>query len=342
MKNATRGDNSRSRTFRLVFLLLLSVLGLFLIQAAYELLLGDNFHVVVPGEVYRSAQPAPSELRRWTDRYGLRTVVNLRGESSREFHDAQQAVVAELGLEMTDVKFSAMHHPPRPELLRLIEALETAPKPILLHCKRGADRTGVASVLAAMAIGGQDYATARGQLSWQFGHIDGDTDKIAGLLHRYEQFCRDAGTDTGGWEQFRNWATEHYHPHYYLVEIDVPDRISAQPGRRVKVPVTVTNRSAQTIPAGDGERLFAVVAFLGSSIDDSPDEVLGPRAGLPERDLEPGDSLRLEVALTAPSLEGEYPVRFDVVEEHRTWFARQGSPMAECELTVSHDANQNR
>ncbi|MFP3936945.1 MAG: fused DSP-PTPase phosphatase/NAD kinase-like protein [Phycisphaerae bacterium] len=314
--------------------------GLFVVQGVYELTLGDNFHAIVPGLAYRCAQPGPSQLRRWTERYGLRTVINLRGKSSRDFYAAERAAAEELGLRMVDVRLSAMGHPPRPQLMRLIEALENSPRPVLLHCRAGADRTGLAAVLAAMAIGGQDYATAREQLSWQYGHIDDHTDRIAGLLHRYERFCSEAGIDTGGWEQFRRWASEEYHPHYYLVEIETPERLSAAPGRRITVPLTVTNRSCEAIPAGDDERLFAVAAFLGSSIDDMPDDVLSPRAWLPQRDIRPGESVRLEVLVDAPRREGEYTVRFDMVEEHETWFARQGSPMGQCELSVSADANR--
>ena len=46
---------------------------------------------VLPGEVYRSAQPNPRLLRRWKEAYGIRTVVNLRGESSRPFFAAAVA-----------------------------------------------------------------------------------------------------------------------------------------------------------------------------------------------------------------------------------------------------------
>src|ERR671922_1591104 len=40
---------------------------------------GPNFHAVVPGAVYRCAQPSGPRLERWVRRYGIRTVVNLRG-----------------------------------------------------------------------------------------------------------------------------------------------------------------------------------------------------------------------------------------------------------------------
>jgi protein tyrosine phosphatase (PTP) superfamily phosphohydrolase (DUF442 family) len=316
--------------------------AMFVLHAAYALALGDNFHAVVPGALYRSAQPSPGELRRWTSRYGIKTVINLRGRSSRGFYGAERTVADELGLTMVDVRLSAVHQPPVPQLRRLIHALETVPRPILLHCRRGADRTGVAGVLAAMAVGGQDYATARRQLSWRFGHLDGGAETIAGLLTRYERWCEQNGRDTAGWQQFRQWALSEYHPYYYRVHIDVPERLTCLSGDKLDVPVLLSNRSQQTIPAADPDHEFAVVAFLGSTIDDRADRVLGPRAAMPRRDIAPGESAELRVRLRAPRQPGRYLVRFDAVEEHRTWFARQGSPMAECDLTVRRPPRTKR
>lgn len=43
-----------------------------------------NFHAVIPGEVYRSAQPLGAALARYRNEYGIRTVLNLRGSNERE------------------------------------------------------------------------------------------------------------------------------------------------------------------------------------------------------------------------------------------------------------------
>src|SRR5690606_10987191 len=51
--------------------------------AAY-LYLTVNFSVVVPGELYRSAQPSPQELDYFKARYGIRSVLNLRGAKKNE------------------------------------------------------------------------------------------------------------------------------------------------------------------------------------------------------------------------------------------------------------------
>src|SRR5688572_16573499 len=41
--------------------------------------LGRNFHAIVPGRAYRSAQPTAADLEWAVRAHGIRTVVNLRG-----------------------------------------------------------------------------------------------------------------------------------------------------------------------------------------------------------------------------------------------------------------------
>lgn len=293
-----------------------------------------NFHTVVEGQVYRSAQPSPEQLERWVKEYGLRTVINLRAEGFKE-HDAEKAAAKKAGVVHIDIRLTAGALPTRIWLRRLIQSIETARRPMLIHCKAGADRTGVASVLAAMAIGGKTYDQAKGELSIWYLHVDDDPRHIAGLLQEYEEYCRTGGTGTGGWQQFRQWALTVYYPSYYHVQIDSPTEAAARPGEVIPVELTVTNRSVRTIPAGDPAKSFVTAAFAGSSKEDSPDLEYGPRTPLPKRDIAPGESVKVVQRVTAPQAPGVHLVRFDLVEENETWFGRQGSDVATCALTVA-------
>ena len=49
-----------------------------------------------------------------------------------------------------DFPISATKRPTRRELLVLIDTLRSCPYPLLIHCKSGADRTGLASALYLM------------------------------------------------------------------------------------------------------------------------------------------------------------------------------------------------
>lgn len=171
-----------------------------------------NFRTVVAGQVYRSAQPSYDDLVGWKREYGLKTVINLRGvrwEEDSPIRRGREAV-KKVGLNLIDISLSSAIRP-SPDLLReLIDAIETAPRPILIHCQSGVNRSGAASVLAAMAVGGFSYTEARKQLSARYLHFDNSPDRIVGLFLRYEAYCRDKGLGTGGWEQFKQWALTEY------------------------------------------------------------------------------------------------------------------------------------
>ena len=298
-----------------------------------------NFHVVVPGKVYRSAQPSPQRLRDWAREHKINTVINLRGDSSRSFMDAERAVTRELGIDLITIRLSAVNLPTRPWLLKLIDALETARTPILLHCRDGADRSGVASVLAAMALGNEPLDEAWDELSWKYMHFDESPDHIAGLIQRFDAWRRQDPARKGTWEEFKHWAAEVYRPHYYYVVFDTPETLTLAPGERRTIPVTITNQSRETLPLGDGGREFAVKAFLGSTVDDVHGRAMGPWQKIRRADLPHGESMTVRYSIWAPKTPGRYDVRLDMVEKGETWFARQGSPMGRIRLIVNPPAH---
>jgi protein tyrosine/serine phosphatase len=134
--------------------------------------LSGNFHAVDPGIVYRAAQPEPEDLRRWAKVYGLRSVLNLRGASPHaDWYRAEKATTEDLGLVLANFSLSASHNPGPARVAELVALLRDLPKPVLIHCQSGADRTGLAAALYLGAVAGRDAATAEGQLSYAFGHV---------------------------------------------------------------------------------------------------------------------------------------------------------------------------
>jgi protein tyrosine/serine phosphatase len=167
-----------------------------------------RFDTVVPGQVYRSGQPTPAHLREWTRRYGLRTVINLRGaDAEREAYLLERNACREMGLTLIDIEWSALRQPGREAVRALLDALDSAERPILIHCAHGVDRSGVASAIAAMRIGGADYETARRQIGSKYARLDADAPGVVGLLRRYEEACRARGRDPGAWSDFEAWLS---------------------------------------------------------------------------------------------------------------------------------------
>jgi protein tyrosine/serine phosphatase len=131
-----------------------------------------NFHVVVDGELYRSAQVKGDQLAEYTQQVGLKSVLNLRGASPRSsWYQDEMAESARLGLVHADFELSASRMVTNEEATQLIALMRTLPKPLLIHCKHGSDRTGLLSALYLAAVKGQDEETAEKQLSLYFGHF---------------------------------------------------------------------------------------------------------------------------------------------------------------------------
>ena len=294
---------------------------------------GRNFEAVVAGQVYRAAQPSAAQLEQWSKRYGIRTDINLRGQGFHDF-DAEQATAERLGMKFVPLRFEVRRPPTVPMMHRLIDALDNAPRPILLHCRAGVDRSGMASVLAAMAVGNLDYRTARQQLSiwsWRPNSAAGHVDNV---FDDYDQYCTQHRLAPGGWTQFRQWAMQEYHPSYYRVRLELVPALAVAPGQAATVDVRVTNTSIRRIPLSDPARRFQLGVFRGDTVDTYPEEIFG-MVDLPRHDLEPGQSIQLTLPFTAPPAAGVYDLSVDLVEHDRTWFGRQGSPVSRLRVTVA-------
>jgi protein tyrosine/serine phosphatase len=131
-----------------------------------------NFHTVLEGELYRSSQVTGSQLADYTQKVGLKSVLNLRGASPRsDWYRAEIAESARLGLVHADFELSASREVTNDEAAQLIALMRSLPKPLLIHCKHGSDRTGLLSALYLAAIKGEDAEIADQQLSIYFGHF---------------------------------------------------------------------------------------------------------------------------------------------------------------------------
>ena len=129
-----------------------------------------NFGTVIPGKLYRGNHPTPARLRRLHDRYGLRTLINLRGKRDCGSDALSRDAAARLGMVHVDMGFESRGAPQRDRVLRFFDIYQTLEFPALMHCKSGADRTGLAGGLAVLFEGGT-AADAMAQLSLRFGHF---------------------------------------------------------------------------------------------------------------------------------------------------------------------------
>jgi protein tyrosine/serine phosphatase len=163
-----------SRAARLLRFIGTSTLAVMLPMGVYlgVLQLTGNFHPVIAATLYRSAQPSAAEIKQYYTKYGIRTIVNLRGENDgARWYAAEVDEARRLGITLIDFKMSAGRQLTQDRAAKLIDTLKHAEKPILIHCKGGADRSGLASALYLAAAAKQGERAAESQISIRYGHI---------------------------------------------------------------------------------------------------------------------------------------------------------------------------
>ncbi|KKQ33335.1 MAG: hypothetical protein US49_C0001G0015 [candidate division TM6 bacterium GW2011_GWF2_37_49] len=132
----------------------------------------DNFHSVEPGICYRSAQLRPKTLARYIKKYGIKSVINLRGENAHsDWWKAEKMVSEELGVTYYNLPFCAKKLEKKHDLKALLHIYKIAPRPILIHCLSGADRTGEAAALWVLEQQGKSKKEALKQLSLYYRYF---------------------------------------------------------------------------------------------------------------------------------------------------------------------------
>jgi protein tyrosine/serine phosphatase len=150
-------------------------------------------------ELVRTNQPWPYQLKWWRDR-GIRTVLNLRGEPEKSHHLLEADACARLGLTLVDFRMHSREAPTLEQVVGARRIFDTIEYPCLMHCKSGADRAGIMSVLYAHFRLGLPVREAARQLSLRYGHFrQGDTGVLDYALELYLKEADATGVPLEEW-----------------------------------------------------------------------------------------------------------------------------------------------
>ena len=165
-----------------------------------------NFHWVVPGEAARSAQAYAGFLGPFLKRHGIKGVINLRGPNPDwRWWRREKRITQTLGIAHIDAILNSRRLPTQPMLRALIAAFDAAPKPVLLKCSGGQDRSSFASALYILhRKGWSAFDEAEAQFAaWPYLHRP---KKHQRWLKPFLRFARDAAAG----RPLAQWIGEDY------------------------------------------------------------------------------------------------------------------------------------
>jgi len=135
----------------------------------------------------RSNQPSPEHLKTLADN-GVKTILNLRGPADKGYYLLEKDACEQLGMTLLDYRIFSRDTPKREAIHDLKRIFSEIEYPALMHCKSGADRTGLAGVLFKHFQLGQPISEALEQLRLRYLHVrQGKTGMIDFF---FEEFIR--------------------------------------------------------------------------------------------------------------------------------------------------------
>ncbi|MEP1144170.1 MAG: protein tyrosine phosphatase [Henriciella sp.] len=179
-------------------------------RAEREMILGDhgflresfqNLHPI-SDEMWRSNQPNPRQIEEHVRLRGIKTILNLRGPSSRGYYLLEKEACEANGVELIDFQVFSRDTPTIEKVLEAKKLFESITYPALMHCKSGADRAGLMSVLYAIFRLGEPVSVAVQQLSKKYLHMrEGKTGLLDAFFETYLAAEKDSGIGFEDWLQ---------------------------------------------------------------------------------------------------------------------------------------------
>ncbi len=182
-------------------------------RARKELVWGDhgflrvkfrNLHRI-SDEMYRANQPSPEHIARYAKELGLKTIINLRGQSPKGYYLLEKEACERHGIQLVDFQVFSREVPTAESVLQAKKLFDSIAYPALMHCKSGADRAGVMSVLYQHFRKGLPIDQALEQLSGKYLHVrHGKTGVLDDFFETYLAQGKPAGLS------FEDWVSRGY------------------------------------------------------------------------------------------------------------------------------------
>ena len=156
--------------------------------------------------MWRSNQPSPKQIEHAHNKFGIKTILNLRGPRVSGGWQLEAEVCDKLNINLINFRVRSRAAPEKEMLLKVPSLFSSIQKPSLLHCKSGADRAGLMSALYVLVVMKKPAIEALKQLSFKYLHIKhAKTGILDAFIASYIPFEKQG-------IEFIKWVEEFYDP----------------------------------------------------------------------------------------------------------------------------------
>lgn len=197
-----------------IYCIALPVVPLVLYFAYHILLFSSSVFTVIEGKVYRSGQLSGDILERTMKEKGVKSILNLTGKATdRAWHIRENEIAIKYGAKLYDIGLTADELPKYLDLINILNIIQTSEKPILIHCRRGSDRSGMVSALALAIENDPPLSELKKQFSFRYGVFPFYRSIGPYFFSKYEQWL-DSAKKAHSKDILLYWINHEYHDNY--------------------------------------------------------------------------------------------------------------------------------
>jgi protein tyrosine/serine phosphatase len=190
----------------IVIILVASLVSLLL----FYFLIDNKFYTVVEGRIYRSARLSGDDLEKYIREKNIKTILNLAGRrDEKEWYKKEKEIAQKYNIQLHDLGISPNELPEIDRIFSIVNVLVHAEKPILIHCRKGIDRTGFVSALALSIEKDPPLSEIKKQFSFRFGIIPVYRSVGPYFFEQYEKWLKETGR-THSNDVLLYWITNEY------------------------------------------------------------------------------------------------------------------------------------
>ena len=164
-----------------------------------------NSWAKLPGDMYRSNQPYPFQIKRYIKKYDIKSILNLRGERNCSSYFLEKNFCDKNNIKLYNFPISSRDLPDKEKLLNFEILLNNIDYPCIMHCKSGADRAGLGAAL--YLIYKQKYSIEKASKQLTFKHLHIKYAKTGILDFFFQQVINEKIKNKS---EFLNWITKNY------------------------------------------------------------------------------------------------------------------------------------